>query len=358
MEPVAPVLGSLLTSILLVGLATPKLAVAQPITPELGAGSTGTVVTPDGKQFNITGGTQSGSNLFHSFGQFGLSQGQIANFLSHPQITNIFGRVVGGDASIINGLIQVTGGNSNLVLMNPAGIIFGRGASLNVPASFTATTATGIGFGENNWFNATGSNNYSNLIGTPSKFAFDNAQGGSIVNAGNLVVGEGKSLTLLGSNVINTGQLAAPSGTITIAAVPGENLVRLSQPGHLLSLEILPPRDNQGQQQVISPLDLPTLLTGTAGSVETQLSVTSTGEVHLANSGITLPTQGGTAIVAGSVDTSSRSSLSTPQTGGNVNVLGNKVALCALEEIIKGKARLPMPYAPLSVVIRGLMPMP
>jgi large exoprotein involved in heme utilization and adhesion len=51
--------------------------------------------------------------------------------------------------------------------MNPAGIVFGRNASLNVPADFTATTATGIGFGNNNWFNATGNNDYQNLIGTP-----------------------------------------------------------------------------------------------------------------------------------------------------------------------------------------------
>uniref|UniRef100_A0ACD5GZT2 Filamentous hemagglutinin N-terminal domain-containing protein n=1 Tax=Desertifilum tharense IPPAS B-1220 TaxID=1781255 RepID=A0ACD5GZT2_9CYAN len=66
-----------------------------------------------------------GTNLFHSFEQFGLSEGQIANFLSSPQIQNILGRVIGGDASIINGLIQVSGGNSNLFLINPAGILFG-----------------------------------------------------------------------------------------------------------------------------------------------------------------------------------------------------------------------------------------
>jgi large exoprotein involved in heme utilization and adhesion len=112
--------------------------------------------------------------------------------------------------------------------MNPAGIVFGRGASLNVPASFTATTATAIGFDGNNWFNAFGKNNYQNLIGTPSIFAFDNAQPGSIVNGGNLAVGEEQNLTLLGGNVINTGQLTAPSGTITLAAVPGENLVRIT----------------------------------------------------------------------------------------------------------------------------------
>jgi filamentous hemagglutinin family protein len=330
MQPFAQVLGSLLTSLLVVGVAAPKQAWGQPVTPELGPDGTGTVVTPQGNRFDINGGTQSGTNLFHSFEQFGLSEGQIANFLSNPEISNILGRVVGGDPSIINGLIQVIGGNSNLFLMNPAGIVFGSGASLNVPASFTATTATGIGFGENNWFNAIGNNNYQNLIGTPSTFAFDNAQVGSIVNGGNLAVGEGQNITLLGGNVINTGQLTAPSGTITLAAVPGENLVRLSQPGHLLSLEISVPRDNQGQQLPMSPLDLPTLLTGTAGSVETGLSVSPTREVQLTGSGITIPTQGGSAIASGSLDVSTvgvQGFAPVPLVGGEVNVLGDRVGL-------------------------------
>jgi filamentous hemagglutinin family protein len=335
MEPVAPVLGSLLTSLLLVGLATPKVAVAQPITPELGANGTGTVVTPNGKQFNIIGGTQSGTNLFHSFEQFGLSTGQIANFLSNPEIRNILGRVVGGDPSIINGLIQVTGGNSNLFLMNPAGIVFGRGASLNVPASFTATTATGIGLGGNNWFNAIGNNNYQNLIGAPNIFAFDTSQPGSIVNGGNLAVGEEQNLTLLGGNVINTGQLTAPSGNITLAAVQGENLVRITQRGHLLSLEVSVPRDNQGQQLPMSPVDLPTLLTGIASwsegeDVETGVSVSPTKQVQLTNFGVTIPTEGGTAIVSGSLDVSAvgtQGFASTPQIGGDVNIFGDRVGL-------------------------------
>jgi filamentous hemagglutinin family protein len=124
-----------------------EAAQCQPITPA--ADGTDTLVTPDGNRYDIHGNKLSGdgANLFHSFDKFGLDAGQIANFLSNPDIRNILGRVTCGDASLINGLIQVTGGNSNLFLMNPAGIVLGSNASLNVPASFTATTATGIGFG-------------------------------------------------------------------------------------------------------------------------------------------------------------------------------------------------------------------
>jgi filamentous hemagglutinin family protein len=93
---------------------------------------TNTIVTPNGNKFDIQGGAVSGNgvNLFHSFQEFGLNSGEIANFLPNPQIQNILGRVVGGNPSVINGLIQVAGGsNANLFLMNPAGIIFGQNAS-------------------------------------------------------------------------------------------------------------------------------------------------------------------------------------------------------------------------------------
>ncbi|MEQ8971329.1 MAG: CHAT domain-containing protein [Coleofasciculus sp. C1-SOL-03] len=302
----------------------PSLIMAQSIT-EAGDG-TGTTVEQNGNQFNIDGGTVSGDgeNLFHSFQDFGLSAGEIANFLSNPQIRNILGRVVGGEASIINGLIQVTGGNSNLFLMNPAGIVFGANARLNVPASFTATTATGIGFEGDQWFNVFSENNYQTLIGDPNQFAFDLAQPATLINGGNLAVSEGHHLTLLAGNTINTGQLTAPGGTITMAAVPESNRVRISQPGQLLSLEIVPSTNENGEIEAIDPLDLPTLLTGTEDSVETGLTVTQTGQVQLQESGLSVPAEAGVAIASGTLDVSHESPGVDSQ---SVNVFGNKVGV-------------------------------
>ena len=63
------------------------------------ANDTGTIATPAGNTFNITGGALSRDqiNLFHSFRQFGLTREQIANFLSNPTIQNILVRVNGGN---------------------------------------------------------------------------------------------------------------------------------------------------------------------------------------------------------------------------------------------------------------------
>lgn len=235
--------------------------IPTPITPA--SDGTGTIVKQNGNQLDISGGSLSGDkgNLFHSFTRFGLNEGQIANFLSNPNIRNILGRINGGDPSFINGLIKVTGGNSNLFLMNPAGIIFGPNASLNIPASFTVTTANGIGFGNNQWFNAIGNNNWASLLGKPNAFAFTLPQAGAIINAGNLTLTSGQNLTLIGGSVINTGQLSAPGGNITISAVPGQNIVRISQPGNLLSLDIQPTNQNSLTTNWTKPiLSLPQLL--------------------------------------------------------------------------------------------------
>src|SRR4028119_2291443 len=295
----------------------------QPITPA--PDGTNTVVTPDGNRYDISGGSSSpeGANLFHSFTEFGLSEGQTANFLTNPNIQNILGRITGGNPSLINGLIQVTGGNSNLFLMNPAGMIFGPSSSLNVLGSFNATTATGIGFGNNQWFSAIGNNNWATLIGTPNSFAFTSSQGGSIVNSGNLTVTPGESLSLVAGTVVNTGQLNAPFGNILISAVPGDNLVRISQAGNLLSLDIQPTATggslpNNWTQPVLS---LPELLTGKGAPQATSLTVNPNGEVVLAGN-VAVPGTAGTAIASGNLNVSG-------DTGGNVNILGEKVGVIA-----------------------------
>ncbi|WP_445242196.1 CHAT domain-containing protein [Microcoleus sp. Pol17_C1] len=281
----------------------------QPIVPA--PDRTGTTVTPSGDRFNITGGQTSrdGANLFHSFQQFGLSEGQIANFISTPAIRNILGRVVGGNPSIINGLIQVSGGNPNLFLINPSGIIFGPNASLNLPAAFTATTATNIGFDSGLFNVAEATNDYSTLIGNPNTFYFNISQPGSILNAGNLAVLPEQSITLIGGTVVNTGSLNATQGNIIVAAVPGENGVRISQQGHLLSLEIGAIDGGLLAQngQLSLPLSLPQLLAGAGRNSATGISVNGAGEVVLTAG---LKVESGDVAIASSTVNSQNATLS------------------------------------------------
>ena len=292
-----------------------KGAIAQSIVPALDG--TGTMVTPEGDRFEIRGGQLSGdgANLFHSFEEFGLSQGEIADFLANPNLDNIFGRVTGGNVSIIDGLLQVSGGNANLYLLNPAGILFGENASLNVPADFTATTATGIGFENGTWLDVLGANSWGSLLGSPHTFEFAALDLGAIVNQGNLAVAEGQHLRLFGGTIANRGSLQAPGGNISIAAVPGGNSIRLSADGNVLSLEIanlLPDSPFASPVLPTSGLDLPDLLTGGNVGNATRVVVRADGTVQLTGSRDRLSNTG-------------QLSASSNLLGGNIDLMGSVV---------------------------------
>lgn len=288
MRQLSPSAG-LVSLLFVVEIARPSLA---QITPA--ADGTGTLVNLVGGQFTITGGTTSGTNLFHSFQQFGLTATQTANFSVSPAIQTILGRVTGGDASIINGGIQVTGSNANLYLMNPAGIVFGSNASLNVPATFTATTANGIGF-SGGWFSASGSNNYATLTGEPQQLAFTMDQPGAIVNHAPLTLGFSQNLVLAGGTVANPGAIGdigtrSGSGKVLLTAVPGSRLVRINLTDSPLSLEIEPTTGvaSLPNAWALPILSLPNLLTGGGAGNANGLTVDGSGQVMLTGSGASI----------------------------------------------------------------------
>ncbi|MBD2340522.1 S-layer family protein [Calothrix sp. FACHB-156] len=129
--------------------AVDKNIVHAQITPD----NTLDTVVNGSSNYTITNGARVGNNLFHSFSQFSIPTGGSASFNNLTDIQNIFSRVTGGNISNIDGIIS-TNGNANLFLLNPAGIIFGPNASLNVGGSFIATTANSIKFTDGTEFSA------------------------------------------------------------------------------------------------------------------------------------------------------------------------------------------------------------
>lgn len=294
-------------------------AVAQSITAD--TDGTGTQVTFDAvsQTYIINGGTQVDANLFHSFQQFGLSAGEIANFLANPDVANILARVSGGQASVIDGLLQVSGGsNANLFILNPAGVLLGRNANLNLSGSFSVSTASGLAFGTG-VFNATGSSDYSALTGNPTGYVFLGNEG-LLLNEADLAVNPGESLTLAGGTVINTGSLDAPGGNVSIVAHPEAGTVEIAQDGLVVRLVLPTDGLDAAVAQGITPLDLPTLLAGEWGGHATSVSTLADGTVVLSAGGDRVNVESGATTVAGSVDVSG-------QQGGQMQVLGETVTL-------------------------------
>ncbi|WP_204140129.1 filamentous hemagglutinin N-terminal domain-containing protein [Halomicronema sp. CCY15110] len=301
------------------GLLTFQAAQANPIVPQAG---TPTQVQQTGSEFTITGGVHSadGQALFHAFEQLGLSQGQIATFLAQPEVHSILSSVVGGDASYIDGLLRVTGGAADLYLINPAGILFGPNAQLDLPGALAATTATGVLF-DGELFNVLDDDDFSQISGMPTGFVFAVDEAGAIVNVADLAVATGEAIALIGGQVITTGSLTAPGGEITIAAIPEAGLVRLSHPDMVLNLEIATlPTGAIADGRTMTPLTLPALLTGAPADMATGLTVQPDGTVALTGSMTVLPPTAGSAIASGTVNVSGSQ-------GGSIAVVGDRVAL-------------------------------
>ena len=195
---------------------------------------TGTVL------YNITGGTRVGTNLFHSFGDFNVPSSNIANFHNETVLptSNILGRVTGGNPSSIFGTIQTEGfGSANLFLMNPAGIVFGPTASLNVGGSVSFATADYLRLADGGKFMAIPGSLDASISSAPvAAFGFLGTNPAAItVQDSQLSVTAGQSITLvggditiegatLGPNSVQSAQLPAPGRQINLASVasPGE----------------------------------------------------------------------------------------------------------------------------------------
>jgi filamentous hemagglutinin family protein len=190
--------------------------------------------------FRIIDGTTAGSNLFHSFSQFSLLNGETVFFDNLPTIQNILVRVTGNSISSINGLISANG-NTNLFLINPNGIIFGQNASLAIGGSFLATTANSVRFLDGSEFHANANAQTTLpllLVTAPVGLQFNGLTNGAIATTQSLLdVQTGRTLALVGGDVTLQGAtLEAGSGRIELGSIAGNGAVAIAQTVNGLSL--------------------------------------------------------------------------------------------------------------------------
>ncbi|MEL6604858.1 MAG: CHAT domain-containing protein [Cyanobacteria bacterium J06614_10] len=306
--------------------ALPGTAVASPIqaaTPsDANASGTETIVSTEQNTTYIQGGVQVEQNLFHHFDSFNVEAGHTANFVTAEPTAAVIGQVSGGSRSHIDGTLQITGSEADLYLLNPAGVLFGPNAHLNLGGSFTATTASQVGFGEA-WLTVEhtveNAPDYSAFDRSPSAYRFEDAA--AIVNQADLSVAEGEAIRFVGGGVANTGTLSAPGGEVTLSAVERDRLVRLTAEGSLLSVEV-----DAAMGSGFGKHTLPELLTGQGETATdaTDLRVNSDGSVTL------LSHEGEPAVTEGAVFSAGRvdaAATEAGERGGQINLLGSSVTV-------------------------------
>ena len=119
-------------------------------------GSMGAIVSLQG-HFKIPEnlGERVGDNLFHSFTSFNVASNESATFTGDSSINNVIARVTGGAASHIDGVLRSQIGTADFYFINPSGVVFGKDAKIDVPASFYVSTADELRFKDGISFNAT-----------------------------------------------------------------------------------------------------------------------------------------------------------------------------------------------------------
>jgi filamentous hemagglutinin family protein len=229
--------------VVVLGVQGAKNVQAQQVLPDANL-PMNSAVSSSGNNFTITGGTQAGGNLFHSFSQFSIPTNGSAFFNNAQTIQNIISRVTGSSVSNIDGILRANG-TANLFLLNPNGIVFGPNARLNLGGSFVASTATSLNFADGTKFSATIPQNTPLLtVSVPIGLQFGENPGRILVQGNGrglrnmeapiidtqnaLRVQPNQTLALVGGNVaLEGGTLKTAGGRIELGSVATPGLVSL-----------------------------------------------------------------------------------------------------------------------------------
>ncbi len=227
----------------LAGWPLAALAQSTAVVADVGnALALGTSVTTAGTVLTIDGGARAGGNLFHSFTTFSLGAGDTARWTRSAgdgaSVSNVISRVTGGQVSQISGTLDSTAlPNASFYFVNPAGIVLGAGAQVNVPAAAYFSTAAQVRFADGGSFAVAAPDGSTLSVASPESFGFVGGQGAiSITGAGATLAQASTALSFSGSDVsfVND-NLSAANRTVVrgldlIGVGEGAHTVRLSDP--------------------------------------------------------------------------------------------------------------------------------
>ncbi len=139
---------------------------------------------------------QSTQNAVINWQSFNIGQTEAVRFVQPNSSAVALNRVIGADPSSILGSLSA---NGKVFLVNPNGILFGRGASVNVGGLVASTR------------------NITDSDFMAGQYKFTGSGNGAVLNQGSINA-DGGYVALLGASVSNEGVISARLGTVTLAA--------------------------------------------------------------------------------------------------------------------------------------------
>ena len=243
----------------------------------------GQILTPDQQQMIIN---QSSNKLAIDWQSFNIGADKKVTFVQPGKDSVALNRVVGNDGSKIMGQLNA---NGQVFLVNPNGVLFAKGASVDVGGLVASTL------------------DISNSDFAAGNYKFDGkGSTASVVNQGSIKAADGGAVALLGGTVSNQGVIAAKLGTVALAA---GNKVTLDFAGDgLLNVQVDEATKNAlvENKQLIQANGGQVIMTAKASDALLQTVVNNTGVIEAQ----TLGEKGGKIVLLGGFD------------GGTVQVAG------------------------------------
>ncbi|WP_291935044.1 filamentous hemagglutinin N-terminal domain-containing protein [Limnohabitans sp.] len=300
---------------LAVMLAWGGLAMATPQGGVVSSGSASISQAPG--QMTIT---QNSPQVAINWQSFGIAAGQSVQFVQPGRSAVALNRVTGTDPSAILGRLSA---NGQVFLVNPNGILFGSGASVDVGGLVASTL------------------NISDADFMAGRYRFSGPGAAELLNQGALQAANGGYVALLGAQVNNQGTVVAPRGSVAMAAGQAMTL-------DLLGNQLLSVRVDQGVANAL--LSNGGLLQANGGQV--LMSTQAAGNVlanAVNNTGVvqaqTVENRQGTIVLLGSMDSGTVSlggtldvSAGPGQKAGRVLATGHKVGLFDAHILASGGA--------------------
>ena len=252
---------------------------------------------------------QATQNVAINWQSFNIAAGESVQFVQPNSNSVALNRVIGADPSSILGNLSA---NGKVFLINPNGILFGKGASVNVGGLVGST----LGLSDADFM--------------AGRYQFSGAGKTAVVNQG-AINANGGYVALVGGKVDNQGSIVANRGMVALAAgsavtldVLGGQLLNvtvdrgalgaLAQNGGLIQAD--------GGQVLLTAQGAGSVLgsaVNNAGVIRARTLDNQNGVIRLLGD-----TAGGSVTVAGTLDASGRSA---GERGGKVTVLGQQIAL-------------------------------
>ncbi|EKF3857580.1 filamentous hemagglutinin N-terminal domain-containing protein, partial [Salmonella enterica] len=193
-------LGTLTPLAVLTGLVIgmlPGLALANPDLPVGGQVVAGQgSISTSGNQMTIHQGTH---GLVTNWNSFDIGQNHTVQFVQPDSSAVALNRVTGGHESQILGTLTA---NGQVMLVNPAGVMFGKGAKVNTAGLLASTKNISA----------------EDFMAGRYTFSGGGHPGAEIVNQGSLTTTKGGYIVLAADRVRNSGTLSTPSGKTVLAA--------------------------------------------------------------------------------------------------------------------------------------------